>query len=350
MKFLALPVVGLVAALLSFPVLFASGDAPLLPCGVGGESIEVARLTIRTLESGGDYTAEAAGSTASGAYQFLDSSWAGYGGYPRAADAPPEVQDAKAVELVTFILDRYAGDVGAIPVVWYIGHVPADGSPEWDTVPAPQAGNTLTPREYQTRWLDKYAELAAETTPGTSITENTVPSAAGCLPGLGVTPVDGDWAYPAPAALFAKAPVDSPHHDYPAWDWVIPLGTPLYAIRGGTVTTVQYWPYNWWDAGCGAGAQGCFTCGIGVTITDADGNRWAYCHGNAVHVTVGQQVPAGTQILSSGNTGRSGTPHLHIQIRSAEGALRCPQALLRSLRDHQVGLDPATLSTGGCYF
>ena len=59
---------------------------------------------VRRRESGGDYTAENSTSTASGAYQFLDSSWrtlsarAGYGGYGgHAAYAPPEVQDAVAV-------------------------------------------------------------------------------------------------------------------------------------------------------------------------------------------------------------------------------------------------------------
>lgn len=139
MKLFALPALGLVVGLLSFPVLFASGDAPLTPCG-GQGSLDAVLLTIRTLESGGDYTAEAAGSTASGAYQFLDSSWAGYGGYQRAADAPPAVQDEKAVELVTSVLERYGGDISAVPVVWYIGHVPRDGSAKWDTVPAPKPG------------------------------------------------------------------------------------------------------------------------------------------------------------------------------------------------------------------
>lgn len=44
-------------------------------------------------ESGGDYHAVNCSSTASGKYQVLDSTWAGFGGYSRAVDAPPEVQD-----------------------------------------------------------------------------------------------------------------------------------------------------------------------------------------------------------------------------------------------------------------
>jgi len=37
--------------------------------------------TIRTVETGGDYTTTITSSTASGAYAFLDSSWGEFGGY-----------------------------------------------------------------------------------------------------------------------------------------------------------------------------------------------------------------------------------------------------------------------------
>jgi hypothetical protein len=127
--------------------------------------------TIRTIESGGDYAAEAVGSTASGAYQFIDGTWNNYGGYTRAAQAPPEQQDQKAAELIRAVLVEHDHSVDAVPVVWYIGHLPDDGAAEWDTIPAPNAGNVLTPREYQTKWMQEYEmqSAAADTTTCTSV-------------------------------------------------------------------------------------------------------------------------------------------------------------------------------------
>ncbi|MGE3448815.1 MAG: peptidoglycan DD-metalloendopeptidase family protein [Microbacteriaceae bacterium] len=341
MKALAIAAAGVVVSLAAFPVLFASGDNPGLGCVPGGD-VTLILATIRTLESGGDYSARASGSSASGAYQFIDATWANYGGYASAWQAPPPVQDAKAAEHVRGILDTHAGDVTTIPVVWYLGHVPPPGAAAWDQVPAPDAGNRLTPREYQQRWL---AELDRQRA---TATDNPTDVTMSCAPGAAIAALADGFAYPAPIELFATAPVDEPHHDYPAWDWGLPMGTPVYAIRGGRVAAVQYWPHNWWDLGCGQNAAGCETCGIGVTIEDDTGNRWAYCHGSTVHVAGGAVVAAGDQILSSGNTGRSSGPHLHLQIRTTDNQLRCPQPLLRALRDSGAGVDPSMLPARGC--
>ena len=60
---------------------------------------------VRAHESGGNYAAQNPYSSASGAYQFLDSTWrnvsvkAGHPGYGRAAQAPWHVQDAVALWL-----------------------------------------------------------------------------------------------------------------------------------------------------------------------------------------------------------------------------------------------------------
>lgn len=55
---------------------------------------------IRKYESGGNYRAENPSSSASGAYQFIDSTWRAITGRSdRAKDAPPAVQDAAFYEL-----------------------------------------------------------------------------------------------------------------------------------------------------------------------------------------------------------------------------------------------------------
>jgi murein DD-endopeptidase MepM/ murein hydrolase activator NlpD len=337
---LVAPLVALVLGVAVLPVIIGGGDLtpPGYACWLHGGSIEPVLATIRQLESGGDYTARARGSTASGAYQFLDSSWARYGGYPTAADAPPAVQDAKAVENVTGILAAHNGDVAAVPVVLYIGYVPHDESPGWDTVPYPNAGNVLTPRQYQTRWLALYHQQSGS------------PEGLSCgATSSGELVADG-WSLPGPRAVLDATvdQLDNPHAGYPAWDWIIPTGTPIYAIRGGTVTRTTTWNRNWWAAGCGTiGGGDCTPCGIGVTITDTDRTRWTYCHGSQLHVAHGQAVVAGQQILTSGDTGRSGTPHLHLEI-NAGGERRCPQPLVQTLYRQTKAALPATLALSRC--
>jgi len=322
--------------------------------------------TIRTLESGGRYDARAPGSSASGAYQFTDPSWAGFGGYASAVDAPPDVQDAKAIEHVTNILATNGDDVSAVPVVWYIGHVPVGN--EWDQVPFAGAGNVLTPRQYQQKWMAIYLSIAPQPEVPEPIgvpepeTEEPHPNPSNvgeaspmqdevmspaCVGG-DIPSLPGGWSLPGPRELLTVEATRRSHHDYSAWDWGIPAGTPIYAIRGGTVTSITNYPRNWFDAGCTSGGS-CSRCGIGVTITDDEGSRWTYCHGTSHTISgPGQVVAAGTQIMWSGNTGRSTGPHLHLGVRTADGLARCPQPLLESLFTSSVGLAVASLPSSGC--
>ena len=120
----------------------------------------------------------------SGAYQFIDRTWNNYGGYTRAVHAPPEQQDQKAAEMIRTVLAEHDSNVDAVPVVWYLGHLPDDSATEWDTIPAPGAGNTLTPREYQTKWMKEYEtqSTTADTITCTSIigTFDDLPSSLDC--------------------------------------------------------------------------------------------------------------------------------------------------------------------------
>jgi hypothetical protein len=62
-------------------------------------------ITVGQCESGGgpgtsiNYSAQNPSTSASGGFQIMDETWAGFGGYQHAKDAPPAVQIAKAQQL-----------------------------------------------------------------------------------------------------------------------------------------------------------------------------------------------------------------------------------------------------------
>lgn len=121
--------------------------------------------TIRQRESGGDYGARSKSSTASGAYQFINSTWRGltqkFGigtEYRTAADAPPNIQDAVAAEYVKDILRRNNNDLSKVPLEWYTGNSAGQMSAS-----ALAANNGLTPQTYVDKWMQDYMKISGKT-------------------------------------------------------------------------------------------------------------------------------------------------------------------------------------------
>jgi hypothetical protein len=182
------------------PMLSAGGN-PALPTPDAGAAhddpgqVDTFLNAIRAHESGGDYQAHSPAGGAHGAYQFIDSTWAawcdraGYHQYAggHASDAPPAVQDAVAKAMA---LSAYSGthDWGAVACIWYIGHPPQGA--EWNTVPKPEFGNTITPRQYADDVLSRMKMLGATPTGPSLTTTAAATIAPTAVPGRALSPAE----------------------------------------------------------------------------------------------------------------------------------------------------------------
>ena len=158
-------------------------------------------------------------------------------------------------------------------------------------------------------------------------------------------PVVEGYTLPLPAEYGTEALVVRSHHDYPAWDAATPVGTPIYAMVSGTITTAIA------DAGIYTqGGPG--RCGNTIVLSGVDGATYTYCHLSAVTVAPGQPVAAGALVgLTGGVPGAPGAgnttgPHLHFSIR-VYGQSVCPQPLLLAAV-RGAPIPPAAAPTTGC--
>jgi murein DD-endopeptidase MepM/ murein hydrolase activator NlpD len=137
------------------------------------------------------------------------------------------------------------------------------------------------------------------------------------------------YAVPVPRAATPRSEYADSHAGYPALDLQVGTGTPVYAIKGGTVSYI-------------GGA-----CGLGVLVIAPDGDRYMYCHLNNRVVAPGTYVGAGTPLGESGSTGNSTGPHLHIEAGDGQ-VLRCPQPQLLAIYDGRAVPSMASLPMSGC--
>jgi hypothetical protein len=148
-------------------------------------------------------------------------------------------------------------------------------------------------------------------------------------------------ALPVGRVVFEQHPgyLTAPHHDYPAIDIPVPVGTIVYAAAGGTVAL---------------SSPNVGICGGTIIVDAIDGARYTYCHLSAELLASGDRIDTGARIaLSGGQPGASGAgdatgPHLHLGI-AVHGTNVCPQALLAAWFNGKTA-DPDSAPASGCSY
>ena len=243
------------------------------------------------------------------------------------------------------VWDRAVGPFQFIPTSWTIygrdGNGDGNRDPQniFDAVPAAVAHlcphGSITDIEAAIFYnrSTEYVELVLEW----AATYTGPLSAAG--------PLVGGYAYPVPLGYATEAIATRPHHDYPAADIALPVGTSLFAMADGTISVAIGNAGIYQPGGSGR-------CGNTVIIEGIDGARYTYCHLSLVNVNVGDQVAAGELLgLSGGQPGTPGAgnttgPHLHLSVR-AYGQAVCPQPVLLGIIRH-TPIPPTAAPTSGC--
>jgi murein DD-endopeptidase MepM/ murein hydrolase activator NlpD len=134
-----------------------------------------------------------------------------------------------------------------------------------------------------------------------------------------------DEPYRLPFALARSFPVsqafpDQITHRDPssqhAIDFVMPIGTGIYAARGGVVIEVAS---DYYDSGLDPEQDGPRANVVRVLHDDGTMALYAHLNWNSIRVVPGQQIARGEYLADSGNTGFSSGPHLHFVVQRNRG-------------------------------
>lgn len=123
--------------------------------------------------------------------------------------------------------------------------------------------------------------------------------------------LNAPYAWPLPSSGAITQGYSSDEHQ--ALDIAIEEGTPVLAAESGTVVHTQVWD--------GVTMDGDQSYGNMVMLSHADGNTTLYAHLSEISVSPGDAVEKGSEIGKSGTTGNSTGPHLHLEVRTADGCV-----------------------------
>ncbi len=255
-----LAVGSLAVGLLAIPVVIGGNSGP---SAAGCGDLAVILDTIRTIESGGDYTAPKNPGGASGAYQYIDSTWNDYEGYTSAYLAPPEIQDARAAIDVQAILAKY-GDVAYVPIVWYWPRA-ADDPSQLDIVPMPGAGNRSPCASTRRRGSTCTSRSSPQAQRSTASERLRPRTATPCRS-------TGRSSMPTPTCSTNPTTTTPPST---SWSPTAHPSTPSAAAPSPESSTGR--------TTAGSIGRCDETCGVGISINGDDGVRYIYCHGSRLN-------------------------------------------------------------------
>lgn len=145
------------------------------------------------------------------------------------------------------------------------------------------------------------------------------------LPGMPGAEHAPEQPYRVPFALAASFAVSQAFPDVlthvdpasqHAIDFVMPIGTSIYAARAGTVIEVAS---DFYDSGVDPSVDGPRANVVRVLHDDGTMALYAHLNWNSIRVAPGERVARGEYIADSGNTGFSTGPHLHFVVQRNRG-------------------------------
>jgi len=131
-----------------------------------------------------------------------------------------------------------------------------------------------------------------------------------------------------------------------AFDFAMPSGTSVKAIRSGVVHRVRI-VTDPGDACYDGGGSACANLANTVELRHADGTIALYMHINTASVATGQSVSQGQEVAKSGTTGWSTGPHLHLQVQENCGIWWCQSQAFDFAEDASLGTGD-TVSSQNC--